>query len=130
MYVMAMNLIGIDHVEVFVRNIAAAQQWYARVLGLVEVHRWSPEPVMIGAGATKLALFRSPDEGPRGRSAERGWYRVAWRTDGEGFIRAQEQLRRENIGFRGPVDHGVSESIYFEDPDGNLLEVTSYRSGL
>ncbi len=48
----------IDHVEVFVSDITAAAQWYEDVLGLKEMARWEPEPVMIGAGGTKLALFR------------------------------------------------------------------------
>ena len=49
---------AIDHVEVFVSHIAVAAKWYEDVLGLKEMAGWEPEPVMIGAGATKLALFR------------------------------------------------------------------------
>ncbi len=49
----------IDHVEVFVRDIEVSVRWYTNVLGLVEIHRWEPHPVMIGAGDTKLALFQA-----------------------------------------------------------------------
>ena len=48
----------LDHVEVFVRDISAAVAWYDRVLGLKVVRRWDPEPVMIGAGGSMLALFK------------------------------------------------------------------------
>jgi catechol 2,3-dioxygenase-like lactoylglutathione lyase family enzyme len=44
---------AIDHVEVFVGDIAAAAKWYEDVLGLRELARWDPEPVMMGAGGTK-----------------------------------------------------------------------------
>ena len=124
---MAMNFSvrQIDHVEVFVSDIARAKEWYERVLGLQEIVRWDPEPVMIGAGGTKLALFRG--EKKQNAKAERaGWHRVAWLTDQKSFASAQDHLRSLGISFRGPVDHGIAQSIYFSDPDENLLEITFY----
>jgi catechol 2,3-dioxygenase-like lactoylglutathione lyase family enzyme len=122
---MAFAVERIDHVEVFVHDIDAAARWYAEVLGLREVVRWDPEPVMIGAGDTKLALFRASGAAGHG-DAGRGWERVAWRTDAAGFQRAQEHLTAYSVAFRGPVNHGRAQSIYFQDPDGNLLEITYY----
>jgi len=120
----------IDHVEVFVRDIDAAIRWYADVLGLSEIHRWDPEPVMIGAGGTMLALFRakpgsSATADPRPPEGA-GWHRVAWRTTQAGFEAAQRHLTERGVGFRGPVDHDFARSIYFSDPDGNELELTHY----
>ena len=116
----------IDHVEVFVRDLKRSAEWYAQVLGLREVMRWDPEPVMIEAGGTKLALFRAESgEAPHDQVPPH-WHRVAWLTDVAGFAEAQEHLKALGIAFRGPVDHGRSQSIYFEDPDGNLLEITCY----
>jgi catechol 2,3-dioxygenase-like lactoylglutathione lyase family enzyme len=112
---------GIDHVEVFVRDLDAAAHWYRQVLGLEEVARWDPHPVMMGAGGNKLALFRGGRPGAAG-----GWRRVAWRTDRGGFEAAQQHLRSLGIAFEGPVDHDSSWSIYFDDPDGNPLEITYY----
>lgn len=127
---MAFRVQRIDHVEVFVRDIAASARWYAQVLGLEEVLRWDPEPVMIGAGETKLALFQAA---PQARSGAQGesdevlrWHRVAWLTDASGFAAAQQHLRSLGISFHGPVDHGGAGSIYFRDPDGNPLEITHY----
>lgn len=120
----------IDHVEVFVRDIDAATLWYREILGLAEVARWDPEPVMIGAGGTKLALFRAspgaPSEGRGESPSSLRWHRVAWHTDREGFAAAQEHLRERGVAFRGPVDHRIAQSIYFQDPDGHPLEITYY----
>ena len=118
----------IDHVEVFVGDLEVAAKWYEDVLGLTEITRWDPEPLMIGAGATKLALFRrnsarAPSAGPL-RISE-GWRRVAWLTDKTGFQAAKRHLESKGIQF-GEQDHGMSRSVYFSDPDGNPLEITYY----
>lgn len=128
---MSFAVLGIDHVEVFVRDIDASIRWYGEVLGLRETSRWVPEPVMIGAGTTNLALFRAaPDARPLATGESREplrWHRVAWRTDAAGLRAAQEHLERLRISFRGPVDHQTAWSIYFQDPDGHPLEITTYR---
>lgn len=117
----------IDHVEVFVSDIAASAEWYGKVLGLKEILRWEPEPVMIGIGNNKLALFKA--NAPRSDAKEQAhWHRVAWHTDTAGFAEAQQHLKSLGILFRGPIDHGVAESIYFVDPDGNPLEITYYKA--
>lgn len=124
----------IDHVEVFVRDLDASARWYGEVLGLEEVRRWDPEPVMIGVGDTKLALFRaSPETVSLDRDTEGGedrsprWRRVAWHVNTEGFEAAQRHLGDRDVPFEGPIVHGrQTRSIYFEDPDGNLLEITTY----
>jgi catechol 2,3-dioxygenase-like lactoylglutathione lyase family enzyme len=125
---MSFRVESIDHVEVFVRSIPDAIRWYGDVLGLTEMARWDPEPVMIGAGGTLLALFQAPPGAQARPDAERPplrWHRVAWRTDPAGFETAMRHLESRNISFRGPVDHGGPWSIYFLDPDGNPLEITT-----
>lgn len=66
---MAFAVEGIDHVEVFVRDLDAAARWYEQVLGLKEMARWDPEPVMIGAGGNKLALFQGGSPAARHEGA-------------------------------------------------------------
>jgi len=120
---------SLDHVEVFVSDLAAAARWYRQVLGLEEVVRWDPEPVMIGTGDNKLALFRkarSPRQSKGELKITTGWRRVAWLTDAGGFDAAQKHLTHLGVRFAGPEDHGRSRSIYFADPDGNPLEITFY----
>ena len=117
----------IDHVEVFVRDLEASARWYNEVLGLREICRWDPHPVMIGTGGTMLALFQAEGERQDGPPRAPHWHLTAWQTDPAGFDAAQEHLRHLGVPFRGPVDHDIAWSIYFSDPDGNPLEITYYK---
>ena len=121
----------IDHVELLVRDIRKTEAWYRKVLGLKRVHAWDPEPVMIGAGNTMLALFtsnrakgRMPKPKKSGHRVSYGYLRVAFLTDTKGFREAQRRLKRLRIPFRGPVDHDLTFSIYFQDLNGLPLEIT------
>lgn len=120
----------IDHAELYVRDIAAAARWYQDVLGLEVVKAWEPEPWFIGRGGTYLALFRAapdaPPPVPGNVPTPLRFNRVAFRTDEGGFATAQAHLTERGIRFRGPIDHGVAFSIYFDDPDGHPLEITYY----
>lgn len=131
---MSFSVDRIDHVEVFVRDLDAAARWYCEVLGLEEERRWNPEPVMIGVGGTKLALFQAKPgttsllRDPQGRENKSPrWRRVAWQVDAAGFEAAQSHLQSQKVSYEGPIQHGPQvRSIYFEDPDGNPLEITTY----
>jgi catechol 2,3-dioxygenase-like lactoylglutathione lyase family enzyme len=128
---MAFRVKHIDHVELLVRDIAKTEAWYRKVLGLKRIQAWDPEPVMIGAGNTMLALFTSPRPKQRltgrkrdGHRVSYGYLRVAFLTDTKGFEQAQRRLRKLGIRFRGPVDHETTFSIYFQDLNGLPLEIT------
>ncbi len=120
----------IDHVEVFVRDVEASIRWYADILGLREYSRHTPGPVMIGAGDTKLALFKADNSAgppcPSKPETPLRWRLVAWRTTPERFEVAQRHLADRGVPFDGPIDHDGPVSIYFRDPDGHPLEITCY----
>ena len=128
---MAFRVKHIDHVELLVRDIGKTEAWYRKVLGLKRVQAWEPEPVMIGAGKTMLALFTStrpkrrlPGRKKNSHRVSHGYLRVAFLTNAKGFEKAQRRLKRLGIPFRGPVDHDVTYSIYFQDLNGLPLEIT------
>ena len=128
----------IDHVELFVSDRYAAEQWYERALGLAvipESESWASDPrgpLMISGdgGTTKLALF----EGTRPPRPESGFCRVAFRLDATAFAEAIDRLaelqirdsRGRPMGAEARVDHGKAFSVYFSDPYGHQLEITTY----
>jgi catechol 2,3-dioxygenase-like lactoylglutathione lyase family enzyme len=123
------ELEGIDHVALAVRDVEQSARWYIDVLGFE--HRWpgmwDGVPVFVGRGTTALALFPLRDGGDaRARGA--GMLHLAFRTTRAGFVAAQGDLKERGISFTF-ADHEISHSIYFRDPDGHELEITTYQVG-
>jgi catechol 2,3-dioxygenase-like lactoylglutathione lyase family enzyme len=114
---------GIDHVALAVSDQAASEQWYREVLGLQRefVEEWGDTPAVLMAGGSGFALFQATpgDTRPLVRH-------VAFRVDRVNFEAAQVSLRGRGISFEFQ-DHGAAHSIYFEDPDGLRLELTTYE---
>jgi catechol-2,3-dioxygenase len=51
---------------------------------------------------------------------------LAFRADRQNFALAQQELKQRGIAFDFQ-DHDISHSIYFSDPDGHKLEITTYE---
>ena len=116
----------IDHVHVYVADVEEAVRWYARVLGLErdpKFEQWAREPggpvTLVDANETvHLALFE--------RSAADNPMNVALATSATAFVEWRERI--EGLGVRTTLkDHGLAWSLYFADPWGNQLELTSYE---
>lgn len=129
----------IDHVELFVPGRHDAAAWYRRVLGLEIVaghEHWAFDPrgplmVSSDGGSTKLALFRGT---PQGQRQTAGYHLVAFRVDGPAFLAFLERVeslgladhRGNPVTAQSAVDHQGAYSVYFNDPWGHRLEITSY----
>jgi catechol 2,3-dioxygenase-like lactoylglutathione lyase family enzyme len=135
-----MELEGIDHVALSVRDVECAAQWYIDVLGFERRYEgmWDGIPVFIGKGTTSIALFlvRSNERASSAKAAtaagstssargEVKMLHLALRANRKNFLAAQEELKQRGIKFEFQ-DHEISHSIYFRDPDGHKLEITTY----
>ncbi len=125
-----MDLEGIDHVAMSMRDVERAAQWYIDVLGFERrfSEMWDGVPVFVGKGRTAIALFPVSGKESSARS-ERGGVRMlhlAFRANRKSFLAAQEELKQRGIRFEFQ-DHEISHSIYFSDPDGHKLEITTYE---
>ncbi|MBA3881167.1 MAG: VOC family protein [Chthoniobacterales bacterium] len=125
-----LHLDGIDHVALSVGNVEYAANWYVEVLGFERRFQgmWGGVPAFVGKGDTALALFPARTDG-REQNEKRApairMLHLAFRATRADFLSAQSELKQRGISFQFQ-DHEISHSIYFNDPDGHELEITTY----
>lgn len=120
------ELEGLDHIAIGVRDIQRSAAWYIDVLGFKRRFegKWNGVPTFIGQGKTAIALFPRKEGPDSPRKSDRILH-FALRANRENFIAAQASLRKRGIPFEFQ-DHEISHSIYFRDPDGYVVEITTY----
>lgn len=119
------EILAFDHIHVFVQDRAAAQRWYASVMGLQptrELAFWAvdggPLTLQNASGTVHIALFERPLQPTRST--------IALRVSGPAFRAWQAHLRSMAGLEVSEEDHQASVSLYFKDPDGNPYEITTY----
>ena len=123
-----MQLRRLDHVSLNVSDRARSIAWYRDVLGLKQ--RGEPRrddwPVFMGELGACVALFQAQVETAERQPESTGLRHVAFMVGRDDLAAAQTRLRERGVEFRFE-DHGNAHSIYFPDPDGNVIELTTYE---
>lgn len=131
-----MPIRGLDHVAITCADLEATLAFYKRVLGATTHYeaewRAGTIPVVIlQLGGCRMSLHdaASPAK-PHARVPMPGSEDVCFRFAGP-IAEAVALLEREGVAIvEGPVprpaaDGTLGQSVYFRDPDGNLLELLS-----
>jgi catechol 2,3-dioxygenase-like lactoylglutathione lyase family enzyme len=127
-----MKIDRMDHVVLTVKDVEATCEFYARVLGM--------KPVTFGEGRRALHFGRQKiNLHPAGREySPRAQHPVAGSADLcliAGVPLSEALAHFEKCGVKiieGPAERagalGTMLSVYFRDPDLNLIEVSEYRN--
>jgi catechol 2,3-dioxygenase-like lactoylglutathione lyase family enzyme len=127
-----MKLERLDHFGIEVGDLARAERFYVDVLGLGVVTHLGDQ-VLLDCGGQNLALFRvaraplAAAERKARISHPLGRGHHAFRVGRADFAAAKERLAKAGVESAEPIDWGDHDCLYFLDPDGNLLEIVSYR---
>jgi glyoxylase I family protein len=115
----------LDHVSLNVTDRARSIAWYRDVLGLPQLNEPTAddEPVFLGQPGLQFGLFQAERQSPQREPESSGLRHVALVVDD--LDAARERLRAHGVEFRSE-DHGNALSVYFSDPDGHVLELTTY----
>jgi len=123
----------IGHVVLKVRNLERTKKFYAEVMGL-EIMKVEPSIKMAffasnGRDHHEIAAIEIDANVPDSQASGVGLSHLAFRLRDEAHLRAAyTDLKEHGVKIISAVNHGVTKSIYFRDPDGHLLEV--YCDGL
>lgn len=122
-----MKIKSLGHVVLKVTDLERAEQFYTGVLGLSVCARFDEQGMKmiffsLGDNHHDLALFEVPATGGVGEGA--GLHHVAFCLGDsvDRLVEAKQQLEAAGV-HADPTDHDVTKSLYFSDPDGNLIEV-------
>lgn len=119
----------IGHVLIKVADIERAKAFYTEVLGFIVIEE-DPEHggVFLALKDQSHLLDLSPMAHPGSSGADAaerpGVHHVAFAVESEDALRESYfTLKRRGVEVLRTMDHVSQKSIYFKDPDGNLLEI-------
>ena len=117
----------VGHVHLKVADLERSIAFYRDVLGFEEQQRFGTSAAFLSAGGYHHHLGLNTWESRGGTPPARGTtglYHVAFLyPDRAALGRAVAQVLRAGVTLQGAADHGVSEAVYFSDPDGNGIEL-------
>jgi catechol 2,3-dioxygenase len=119
--------VDIGHVHLKVADIDRAIGFYRDVLGFDLMQRIGDQAAFLSAGGYHHHIGLNTWESKGGTPSPRGTtglYHVAIRYPSRAALAdALKRLVDHRIPISGASDHGVSEAIYLNDPDGNGIEL-------
>ncbi len=125
-----MKIERIDHLVLTVSDVERTCDFYSRVLGM-ETVVFDEGRRALAFGGQKINLHQAGEEfEPHAAHPAPGSADLCFIT-GVPTDEVLRELESHGIGVvRGPVERtgalGPMESVYFRDPDGNLIEVSNY----
>src|SRR5438093_3434550 len=117
----------IGHIHLKVADLQRALSFYCDVLGFELTQRMGSDAAFLSAGGYHHHLGLNTWESRGGfppPPGSTGLYHFAIRyPDRRTLADALRRLRGAGIPLTGASDHGVSEALYLNDPDGNGVEL-------
>lgn len=130
---------GFHHITMVAHDIRRTVTFYADILGFDLVKRTvnfdAPSSYHLyfgteaGRPGTILTFFEWPDA-PKGGWGVGGVHHVALSVPTyDGLLQWKRRLTDRGIEVSGPLDRGYFQSLYFKDPDGQILEIATAGPG-
>ncbi len=117
----------IGHVHLKVANLDRALEFYRDLLGFEVTMMYGDQAAFISAGGYHhhigLNTWHSKDAPPAMRDGVGLYHTAILYPTRKDLAIVYDRLRRAYYPFTGASDHGVSEALYLDDPDGNGVEL-------
>ena len=138
---MSVKVNALDHLVINVTDVARTAEWYRKVLGM-EIRVFDPGP---GKTTRTSLMFGNQKINVRPRDADKvEWFTADHETAGSDDLCFLTSSTPDTGGRasckacgvaieEGPVAkqgaRGMLRSVYCRDPDGSLIEISSYEGG-
>ena len=128
-----MQVDRIDHLVLTVRDIATTVAFYESVMGMKK-QVFAGGRTALAFGKQKINLHQLGNEfEPRAENVREGSGDLCFIVR-DSIEQVLDHLKRQGVSvLEGPVSRtgavGELVSVYFRDPDGNLIEVSNYTAG-
>jgi catechol 2,3-dioxygenase-like lactoylglutathione lyase family enzyme len=117
---------AIDYTVIFVRDMAAMRRFYEDILGFALSRELSPGWIEYRVGNNTLALARpSPTAADAATPDGSAALQLAFKVSAAEVDQCADELVRRGVNLLSPpTDQAFGHrTLFFRDPDGNLLEV-------
>jgi len=122
----------LGHVHLHVSDLGRAIAFYRDVIGLEVTQFYGDQAAFLASGGYHHHLglntwgTRGAAPAPKGRP---GLFHTAFLyPDRVSLAAAVARVRAAGVALTGAADHGVSEAVYLDDPDGNGVELYRDRA--
>ena len=122
----------LHHVNLKTRQIQAVIDWYTLVVGMRPNFQFESGAFLSNDDANhRLALLSHPDLKDDDEKVTRtGMHHLAFEYDDlDGLLGTYVRLKAEGIVPHIALDHGLTTSFYYLDPDGNSVELQADNFG-
>lgn len=117
------KFVGVGHVGIGAKNPTALAEFYRDVMGMTVVGGSPSDHAQFGASAFvssrpdaenhEIAIFADPY-----------FIHTAFRVATLGDLRSfYQEIKERDLPIKMQLNHGCSLAFYFDDPDGNMIEV-------
>src|SRR5271167_3895345 len=117
----------IGHVHLTVADLERSLAFYRDILGFEVTARYGDSAVFLSAGGYHHHIALNTWQGKGASPAPKGHaglyhFAILYPTRRE-LAQALKNLADADYPITGAADHGVSEALYMDDPDGNGVEL-------
>ena len=128
---MPIRLQKLDHLAIYVTDLSRAEMFYRKHLAMPVHARIGSEQILMKCGDTLLALFAKPDlqtpVEPGGVSSPAGRAHFAVNVSDDDWHAARAEMAAAGVPMSAAIDWGDHDCFYISDPDGNLIELMTWR---
>jgi catechol 2,3-dioxygenase len=116
----------VGHVVIKMRDLEAAKRFYGDILGMKITDQREGFGVFFRFQDYHhdIAVFKVDEDADAPQKNQVGLAHIALIADSFDTVKSMYQrLKEQDVPIVRTVDHGITRSVYFKDPEGNELEI-------